>query len=121
LTIRDLERLHQCAAEIRSGALKRGTLGFDRCTAQPLPPAFSSLSARLARLNADPARLLTQASAMENAVRSGSEVVNPKRNYGEMPLTVLTAGRHPIPPSMPADVREQAALYFRTLASANDA
>jgi pimeloyl-ACP methyl ester carboxylesterase len=116
-----LKRLRQCAAEIRSGALKRGTPGFDRCTAQPLPAAFSSLSARLAQLNADPARLLTQASAMENAFRSGSEVVNPKRNYGDMPLIVLTAGRHPIPPSMPADVREQAALYFRTLASANDA
>jgi pimeloyl-ACP methyl ester carboxylesterase len=116
-----LKRLRQCAAEIRSNTLKRGTPGFDRCTAQPLPAAFSSLSVRLAQLNADPARLLTQASAMANAVRSGSEVVNPKRNYGDMPLMVLTAGRHPIPPSMPADVREQAALYFRTLASANDA
>jgi pimeloyl-ACP methyl ester carboxylesterase len=115
----DLKRLRQCAAEIRSGALKQGTSGFDRCTAQPLPAAFSSLSARLAGLNANPARLLTQASAFET--RSGSEVVNPKRNYGDMPLIVLTAGRHPMPPSIPADVREQAALYFRTLASAHDA
>ena len=81
--------------------------------------AASRLSARLARLNADPARLLTQASAFET--RSGSEVVNPKRNYSDMPLIVLTAGRHPMPPGMPADVREQAALYFRTLASAHDA
>jgi pimeloyl-ACP methyl ester carboxylesterase len=116
-----LQRLRQCAAEIRSGALKQGTPGFDRCTAQPLPAAFSSLSARLARLNADPARLLTQASATENAPRSGREVINSQRRYGDMPLMVLTAGRHPVPPDMPADVREQAALYFRTLASANDA
>jgi pimeloyl-ACP methyl ester carboxylesterase len=115
----DLERLRQCAAEIRSGALKEGTPGFDRCTAPPLPAAFSSLSARLVRLNADPARLLTQASAF--GTRSDREVVNPKRNYGDMPLIVLTAGRHPMPPSMPADVREQAALYFRTLASVHDA
>jgi pimeloyl-ACP methyl ester carboxylesterase len=117
----DLKRLRQCAAEIRSGALKQGTPGFDRCTAQPLPAAFSSLSARLARLNADPARLLTQASAMGNSFRSRSEVVNPKRKYGDMPLIVLTAGRHPMPPVMPADVREQAALYFQALASAHDA
>jgi pimeloyl-ACP methyl ester carboxylesterase len=117
----DSERLRRCAAEIQSGALKQGTPGFDRCTAQPLPPTFSSLSARLARLNADPARLLTQASAIENGFRSGSEVINPKRNYGDMPLIVLTAGRHPMPPSMPADAREQAARYFRTLASAHDA
>jgi pimeloyl-ACP methyl ester carboxylesterase len=115
----DLKRLRQCAAEVRSGALKQGTPGFDRCTAQPLPAAFSSLSARLARLNADPARLLTQASAF--GTRSDREVVNSKRNYGDMPLIVLTAGRHPMPPSMQADVREQAALYFRTLASAHDA
>jgi pimeloyl-ACP methyl ester carboxylesterase len=44
----DLKRLRQCATEIRSGALKQGTPGFDRCTAPPLPPAFSGLSARLA-------------------------------------------------------------------------
>jgi pimeloyl-ACP methyl ester carboxylesterase len=113
------KRLRQCAAEIRSGALKQDTPEFDRCTTQPLPDAFSSLSARLARLNADPARLLTQASAFET--QSGSEVVSPKRSYGDMPLIVLTAGRHPMPPSMPPDVREQAALYFRTIASAHDA
>jgi pimeloyl-ACP methyl ester carboxylesterase len=116
-----LKRLRQCAAEIQSAALKQGTPGFDRCTDQPLPAAFSSLSVRLARLNADPARLLTQASAMENAPHSGREVINPQRRYGDMPLIVLTAGRHPMPPGMPADVREQAALYFRALASANDA
>jgi pimeloyl-ACP methyl ester carboxylesterase len=117
----DLKQLRQCAAEIRSGALKQGTPGFDRCTAQPLPAAFAQLSVRLARFNADPARLLTRASAIENGVRSGSAAINPKRNYGDMPLIVLTAGRHPMPPGVPADVREQAAVYFRALASAHDA
>jgi pimeloyl-ACP methyl ester carboxylesterase len=118
----DVTRLRQCAAELRSGALKRGTPGFDRCTAPPpLPAAFSRLTERLARLNADPARLLTQASAMENVPHSGREVINPQRRYGDMPLIVLTAGGHPMPPGMPADVREQAALYFRALASGHDA
>jgi hypothetical protein len=32
-----------------------------------------------------------------------------------MPLIVLTSGTHPMPPDVPADVREQAALYFRAL------
>jgi pimeloyl-ACP methyl ester carboxylesterase len=117
----DVERLRQCAAKLRSGALKRGAPGFDECTAQPLPATFSSLSARLAGLNADPARLLTQASAIENVVRSGREVTNPQRRYGDMPLIVLTAGQHPTPPNLPADVREQAALYFRVLGSGHDA
>lgn len=118
----DMKRLRRCADELQSGALKRGTPGFDRCTAEPLPAAFSSLSTRLSRLNADPARLLTLASAIENAAfRSGSEVTNPKRNYGDMPLIVLTAGRHPAPPGVPVDVREQAARYFQALASGHDA
>jgi pimeloyl-ACP methyl ester carboxylesterase len=52
----DVERLRQCAADLRSCVLKRGTPGFDRCTIQPLPAAFARLAVRLARLNADPAR-----------------------------------------------------------------
>jgi len=117
-----VERLRQCAANLRSGALKRGTPEFDQCTAQPLPAAFSSLSVRLAQLNADPARLLTQASAITNASsQSAREVINPQRRYGDMPLIVLTSGQHPMPPDMPADVREQAAQYFQALASGHDA
>jgi pimeloyl-ACP methyl ester carboxylesterase len=34
---------------------------------------------------------------------------------------VLTAGNHPMPPGIPAGVREQAAVYFRALASGRDA
>jgi pimeloyl-ACP methyl ester carboxylesterase len=117
----DVARLRQCAAQLRSGALKRGMPGFDQCTAPPLPAAFSGLTVRLAQLNTDPARLLTQASAIENVSYSGHEVINSQRRYGEMPLVVLTAGHHPMPPGVPAEVSEQAALYFRTLASGHDA
>ena len=114
-------RLRQCAAQLRSGALKRGTPGYDECTAPSLLPSASALTEVLAQLNADPARLLTQASAIENVSQSGREVINPHRRYGDMPLTVLTSGSHPMPPDVPADVREQAALYFRALASGHDA
>ena len=118
----DVRRLRQCAADLPSGVLKRGTPEFDRCTAPlPLPAAFSGLTVRLARLNADPARLLTQASAIENVSDSGREVINPQRRYGDMPLIVLTAGGHPMPPGVPAEVREQAESYFRALASGHDA
>ena len=118
----DAMRLRRCAADIQSGALKPGTSEFDSCTAPFLLGPFSSLTKTIAGLNADPARLLTQASAVENAVaQSGREAVNPKRSYGDMPLIVLTAGSHPIPPDVPADVREQATLYFRALASGHEA
>ena len=115
----DQERLLHCAASLESSQLHQGTPEFDQCTAQPLPPVFSSLSARLAHLNADPMRLRTQASAIE--IQSGTEIVNTNRNYGNMPLIVLTAGSHPMPPTIPADVRGQAALYFQTLAAAHKA
>lgn len=113
--------LRQCAAELRSGALKRGTPGYDECTAPSLLPSASALTEALAQLNADSARLLTQASAIENVSQSGRGVINPQRRYGEMPLIVLTSGSHPMPPDVPADVREQALLYFRALASGHEA
>ena len=94
---------------------------FDQCAAQPLPDAFSRLTVRLAQLNADPARLLTQASAIANVSRSGREAMNPQRRYGDMPLIVLTSGQHPMPPDMPAEVREEAAQYFRALSSGHNA
>lgn len=118
----EAERLRQCATKIRTGTLKRGTPGFDECTAQPMPGDFSRLSVSLSDLNANPARLLTQSSALENAVSDDArEIINPHRNYGDMPLIVLTSGQHPFPPNMPADVRQQAAEYFRALASEHQA
>jgi pimeloyl-ACP methyl ester carboxylesterase len=114
-------QLRQCAADLRSGALKRGTPRYDECTAPSLLPSASALTDALAQLNADPARLLTQSSAIENVSQSGREILNPHRRYGEMPLIVLTSGSHPMPPDVPADVREQAALFFRALASGHDA
>ena len=117
----DATRLRQCAADLRQGKLKQGTPRFDECTSEPLPSEFSALTVKLASLNTDPDRLLTQASAIENGPRSGREVINPQRRYGKMPLIVLTAGRHPIPPGVPAEVSDQAALFFRVLASGHHA
>jgi hypothetical protein len=51
--------------------MKEDTPGFDEYTNQPLPDAFSALSERLAQLNSDVARLLTQAFATENVSLSG--------------------------------------------------
>lgn len=118
----EVERLRQCATRLQTGTLKRGTPGFDECTAQPMPDDFSRLSVSLSQLNADPARLLTQSSALENAVSENArEIINPHRNYGDMPLIVLSSGQHPFPPNMPADVRQQATKYFQALASGHQA
>ncbi len=118
-------QLRKCAAELKDGTLKRGMPQFERCTAERnFPPAFSRLKARLAQLNADPARLLTQASAWESLTEDSSEVVNVRRRYGNMPLIVLTAARDAsiaLPPGTPgastpaevAELRQENARFFR--------
>lgn len=90
----DVKHLQDCAAELRGGMLKSGTPQFERCTADPrVPDNFPRLKAAIARLNADPARLLTQASTNREHYTDAREVINAQRRYGDMPLIVLTAGR----------------------------
>lgn len=116
------ESLRRCAVGLQSGVLKRGTPEFDKCTAAPhMPAAFAVLESSLTRLNADPARMLTEASALDNFFESQREAVNPQRRYGNMPLIVLTAERHDLPPDTPADAREQVPLFYRDAGRAHQA
>ena len=87
-----VKQLQDCATALQSGTLKKGTAQFEHCTAiqVPLPPG---LKAEIARLNADPERLLTQASTEKEHYDDAREVLNAQRRYGDMPLIVLTAGR----------------------------
>ena len=89
-----VKQRQDCAAELRSGTLKSGTAQFERCTATSVPALFPDLQATIAQLNADPARLLTQASLEAEHANSGRQVLNAQRDYGDMPLIVLTAGRN---------------------------
>jgi pimeloyl-ACP methyl ester carboxylesterase len=118
--------LQNCAAELRGSTLKRGAPEFERCTAT-LAALDPRLRAAIARLNADPARLLTQASTEKEHFADSREVINAQRRYGDMPLIVLTAGRDEssilsaMPPgtsgaSTPeelAEFRKQIALFLR--------
>lgn len=65
--------------------------------------------ARIRTLETDPARFITQASTLEQAISNDSIlVINPRRNYGNLPLIVLSAGKAPdFPPE--AHVPPQAA------------
>ncbi len=116
------ESLRHCAAGLQSGALKRGTPEFDECTAAPrMPAAFSALALSLSRLNAHPARMLTEASSLENFIESQREAINPQGRYGDMPLIVLTAGRRELPPEAPAEAREQMPLFYQEVTRAHQA
>jgi pimeloyl-ACP methyl ester carboxylesterase len=121
-----VKQLQDCAAGLRRSTLKRGTPQFERCTAAPayLNADFSRLKVALARLNADPARLLTQASSLQYVPEDEREVINAKRQYGDLPLTVLTRGRNDLgslPPGTPgastpaevADLRQEYARWYQ--------
>lgn len=118
--------LQNCAAELRDSTLKRGAPEFERCTAT-LAALDPRLRSAIARLNADPARLVTQASTENEHYADSREVISAQRRYGDMPLIVLTAGRDEssilsaIPPGTPgastpaelAALRKQIALFLR--------
>ena len=92
--------LRKCAAELRSGVLRIGSPDPDKCF--DYPPSFPpELTAALIRLDNNPARLITQASLFEEYAHSSQIVVNPERNYGSIPIRVLTASE-PLPDT-PAD------------------
>jgi pimeloyl-ACP methyl ester carboxylesterase len=93
LEAQDVKQRQDCAAELRSGTLKIGTPKFEHCTAaNDVPPDLPRLKLAVARLNADPARLLTQASLEKEHYTDSREIINAQRHYGDMPLIVLTAG-----------------------------
>jgi pimeloyl-ACP methyl ester carboxylesterase len=126
-----VKRRQDCAAELRVGKLKKGTPRFEQCTAAAgVPAIFPRQQAVMAQLNADPARLLTQASTEKEQYNSAREVMNAQRRYGDMPLIVLTAGRDEsnvlssisaLPPGTPgagtpaelAQLREQLVRFLR--------
>jgi pimeloyl-ACP methyl ester carboxylesterase len=107
LTTQAMKRLRDCAAGLQGSTLKRGTPQFEQCTAyRSLPPFFSRVTEAMEQLNANPARLLTQASLQEHFALvpdDPRQVINPHRQYGDLPLIVLTGGRDTIttPPGTP--------------------
>jgi pimeloyl-ACP methyl ester carboxylesterase len=84
--------LRKCAAGLRSGAIKPGGSDPESCFAYPpiYPPVFkAALDAKIA----NPIQYESLASFLENADDGSDLVVNPARNYADIPLIVLTATR----------------------------
>lgn len=86
-----IKKLRNCAAQIRSGKLGPGSDDPDRCVSYPLvfPPVLSSAFKNKALAN--PLQYESQASFGANIARSSRLAVNANRNYGAMPLVVLSA------------------------------
>jgi pimeloyl-ACP methyl ester carboxylesterase len=107
-----------CAAQLREG---RGTPAPE-CEL-PFPPTYPP--ALLQALRAEAAKPMqgeAVASFYENVALSGEQVVNPLRNYADMPLVVLTASEaEPPRPGTSPEAVEQTARYLEAFSREHDA
>ncbi|HEY1224306.1 MAG TPA: alpha/beta hydrolase [Brevundimonas sp.] len=112
--------LRRCAAAIADGSLTTTSPDPEGClVAQPtFPPA---LIAALAMADMDPHRHLTRASLTENFPASAAMVVSPARDYGDLPLVVLTAGKPSIPDDAPAEILAERPAFIAAWNGGHDA
>jgi pimeloyl-ACP methyl ester carboxylesterase len=111
-----VELLRRCAGAMRAGAIRKGEPDPDGCLSPQWPASYpSELKAVLDQrvTSATPETLahawdiLAAINSLELLDANARMVVNADRNYGDMPLIVLTAGRANIPPELPADVQAE--------------
>lgn len=83
------QRLRTCAAGVEAGTVATG---------KPAEPCFQyypelpeGVQLAMAKRDAEPARLRSQASSFEEYEPNGERAVKPGRSYGDKPLIVLTA------------------------------
>lgn len=112
--------LRRCAAAIADGSLMTTSPDPEGClAAQPtFPPA---LIAALATADMDSRRHLTRASLTENFPASAGMVVNPARDYDDLPLIVLTAGKPSIPDDAPPEILAERPAFIAAWNGGHDA
>ena len=115
-----INTFRKCAAAIRAGAVKLGGPDPDNCITYP--PFFpDGLAKAFGEKVSNPVQYQTMASFLTNATEGSTVVVNPARNYGDMPLLVITATvQPPPPPDMPAEQRAAADAFFEEWSRAHD-
>ncbi len=111
----------KCAAAIRAGTVKAGSPDPDNCITYP--PFFpAALAKAFGEKVSNPVQYETMASFMASSNEGGTIVLNPARNYGAMPLIVLTATvQPPFPPEAPAEQRAASERFMEEWSRAHDA
>ena len=97
-------QFRKCAEDLRRGGLKAGASDPDKCLAFPASYPRVVRAALTAQYTSNPQYWATAAAFVDGGTVEGSRlVINPTRNYGNMPLVVLTSTEHPqnAPPSIP--------------------
>jgi pimeloyl-ACP methyl ester carboxylesterase len=89
--------MRKCAADLRDGTVAPGKPDPAGCL-RPIPSAYPAALREAIGRHRGPERLETVASFNATVAESAALVVNPARNYGDMPLIVLTATDLGFPP-----------------------
>jgi pimeloyl-ACP methyl ester carboxylesterase len=100
--VQQVASVRQCAQVVRAEGLTGASTEATRCRRMIVRPTFSNaLAGALLQWWQDPALFETRASHLENTDLGSRPAVNPARNYGSMPLVVLSAARHiELPPGL---------------------
>jgi pimeloyl-ACP methyl ester carboxylesterase len=99
-----LQVFRNCAQQIRSGALRLSGPDPGNCITYPPYMPDELKQALAAKVVGNPLQYESQASFLPNVPESSRIVVNPQRNYRDMPLIVLTATvRPPVAPGTPPE------------------
>lgn len=106
-----IQVMHNCAADIRSGTARLGGPDPRKCFTYPefFP---EQLSQALGQKVSNPIQYQTMASFLGSFREDSALAVNPSRNYGAMPLRVLSSTvLPPLSPGAPASAATKAAAF----------
>lgn len=110
----------RCLAGLRSGKLKLGSPDPDGCLGYP-PDYPAALTRALATKDTNPLRFTASKSLLKNFALDSELVASSKRDYGDMPLIVLTATvDQKMPPNITAPPADQMAAFHAEWQRAHD-
>lgn len=114
-----LSQLSSCLAGLRSGKLKLGAPDPDGCLGYPAdyPPP---LTKALATKDTNPLRFTAARSMLAAFNEDGSQVINPHRNYGDMPLIVLSSSKLADIPHISPGAKDQLPAFHAEWVRAHD-
>ncbi len=109
----------RCLAGLKSGKLKPGLPDPDGCWTYP-PDYPPELTAALDKRDMNPLRFKAAKSMGTNFKGDGEQMVDARRNYGDMPLIVLSATKMADVPGMPKAVEDQLPAFHAEWVRAHD-
>jgi pimeloyl-ACP methyl ester carboxylesterase len=107
----------RCAVAERAGLIGSGKPDPNNCFVPPIPPtAPEAIRRAFTTVMLDAASFETQASLLGSAALDSAFIANPDRNYGSMPLIVLSAGEmEQLSATAPDVVRLQYPAFFQEI------